>query len=220
MKAKDVAGKTVVITGKFTKVDRAGAEAALAQLGAKVTGSVSKNTDMLFAGDKAGSKLAKAERMGITTMTEIEMVKLLSEGGVGGEALAGADDKLAAKAAEEAAAGDIAAAVAELREFVRALHRRKDITIKCAEIGKKASKGRLAVLKASDLPEQVIELYAAMDGAHIEWSFIEPSGGGCMRIPVFSQWTRFTGDDDHYMNFGDDQEALLLDEITPEGGTW
>ena len=83
MKAKDVAGKTVVITGKFTKVDRAGAEAALAQLGAKVTGSVSKNTDMLFAGDKAGSKLKKAQELGIEVMGEAEFVEKLRQAGIG-----------------------------------------------------------------------------------------------------------------------------------------
>jgi DNA ligase (NAD+) len=57
----DVSGKTVCITGTFTDLDRATATAKLEALGAKVTGSVSKKTDILFAGEKAGSKLEKAE---------------------------------------------------------------------------------------------------------------------------------------------------------------
>jgi NAD-dependent DNA ligase len=69
----DVVGKTVCITGTFTEVDRADATAKLEALGAKVTSSVSKKTDMLFAGEKAGSKLEKAEELDIPVYGEAEL---------------------------------------------------------------------------------------------------------------------------------------------------
>lgn len=72
----DVAGKTVCITGTFADVDRAEATAKLEALGAKVTSSVSKKTDMLFAGEKAGSKLEKAEELDIPIYGEAELAAL------------------------------------------------------------------------------------------------------------------------------------------------
>lgn len=72
----DVAGKTVCITGTFEDVDRAEATAKLEALGAKVTSSVSKKTDMLFAGAKAGSKLEKAEELEIPVYGEAELAAL------------------------------------------------------------------------------------------------------------------------------------------------
>ena len=65
-----VAGKTIVITGTFETYDRSDLKAKLIALGAKVTGSVSKNTDILLAGDKAGSKLTKAEQLGVEVWDE------------------------------------------------------------------------------------------------------------------------------------------------------
>ncbi|HLT38072.1 MAG TPA: BRCT domain-containing protein [Enhygromyxa sp.] len=73
----DVSGKTVCITGTFSDLDRASATAKLEALGAKVTGSVSKKTDMLFAGAKAGSKLDKAEELDIPVYGEAELLVLL-----------------------------------------------------------------------------------------------------------------------------------------------
>ncbi len=73
-----LAGKTVVLTGTLSQLSRSDAKAALQQLGAKVTGSVSKNTDMLFAGENAGSKLAKAQELGIEIKTEQDLIDLLN----------------------------------------------------------------------------------------------------------------------------------------------
>lgn len=73
-----VAGKTIVITGTFEAYDRNDLKTKLTALGAKVTGSVSKNTDILCAGEKAGSKLTKAEQLGVEVWDEGTLHKHLS----------------------------------------------------------------------------------------------------------------------------------------------
>lgn len=63
-------GKTIVLTGSLSQFTRTTAKAKLIKLGAKVAGSVSKNTDMLVAGEKSGSKLTKAEKLGVEVRDE------------------------------------------------------------------------------------------------------------------------------------------------------
>lgn len=75
--ASEFAGKTVVLTGSLESMSRNEAGDKLRDLGANVTGSVSSKTDILIAGEKAGSKLAKAEKLGIRVMTETEMLRSL-----------------------------------------------------------------------------------------------------------------------------------------------
>ncbi|MBH0162875.1 NAD-dependent DNA ligase LigA [Fictibacillus sp. 26RED30] len=73
------AGKTVVLTGKLSILTRNDAKEKLERLGAKVTGSVSKNTDMLIAGEDAGSKLDKAKTLGIEVWDEQKLVDELNK---------------------------------------------------------------------------------------------------------------------------------------------
>jgi DNA ligase (NAD+) len=72
-----LAGKTYVITGTLESMSRSDAKQHLEELGAKVTGSVSKNTTAVIAGDKAGSKLTKAKDLGVEVLDEAVMLTLL-----------------------------------------------------------------------------------------------------------------------------------------------
>lgn len=72
-------GKTVVATGKLEHYTRDGIQMKLLELGAKPGSSVSKNTDYLIVGEKAGSKLAKAQQLGVKTLTEQEFEDMLAE---------------------------------------------------------------------------------------------------------------------------------------------
>jgi len=72
-----VAGKTFVLTGTFPSLSRDQAKDLLEKAGAKVAGSVSKKTDYVVAGTDAGSKLTKAEELGITVIDEQAMIALL-----------------------------------------------------------------------------------------------------------------------------------------------
>ena len=76
----DFAGKTVVLTGELESLDRRTATERLEALGAKVTGSVSKNTHLVIAGPGAGSKLAKATELGIEVWDEARLLRALGEG--------------------------------------------------------------------------------------------------------------------------------------------
>lgn len=71
-------GQTWVLTGTLNQLNRNDAKAQLQALGAKVAGSVSKNTDCLVAGEAAGSKLAKAQELGVKVIGEDELLALLA----------------------------------------------------------------------------------------------------------------------------------------------
>jgi len=77
-----LAGQTWVLTGSLTTLSRDEAKEKLQQLGAKVSGSVSKKTTCVVAGEAAGSKLAEAEKLGISILGEEALLALLAEHGV------------------------------------------------------------------------------------------------------------------------------------------
>lgn len=74
-----LAGQTFVLTGTLEQMDRSAAKAMLQSLGAKVAGSVSAKTSCVVAGEKAGSKLQKAEELGIKVLNEQQMMDLFIE---------------------------------------------------------------------------------------------------------------------------------------------
>jgi len=77
-----LAEQIFVLTGTLNQMGRAEAKTALQSLGAKVSGSVSKKTDYVVAGDKAGSKLTKAQDLGLSVLTEDDLVAVLAKHGV------------------------------------------------------------------------------------------------------------------------------------------
>ncbi|MEO0374629.1 MAG: NAD-dependent DNA ligase LigA, partial [Cyanobacteria bacterium P01_A01_bin.17] len=74
-----LSGKTFVITGTLPTLKRDEAKTLIQEAGGKVTGSVSKKTDYLVAGADAGSKLTKAEALGISLLTETQLLELLEQ---------------------------------------------------------------------------------------------------------------------------------------------
>ena len=73
------AGKTIVLTGKLSQLTRNEAKEKIESLGGNVAGSVSKKTDLVIAGEEAGSKLTKAEELGIDVWNEERLVEELSK---------------------------------------------------------------------------------------------------------------------------------------------
>ena len=73
------AGRTFVLTGTLESYERGALKDLLEDLGAKVTGSVSKNTDVVVVGESAGSKIDKARELGIETWDEPRLLKELKK---------------------------------------------------------------------------------------------------------------------------------------------
>ena len=79
-KHPELDGKRCVITGSFEAMSREAMKAALLERGALVVSSVSSKTDLVFAGDKAGSKLKKAQALGVRVVGEADFLTWLKEG--------------------------------------------------------------------------------------------------------------------------------------------
>ncbi len=75
------AGKPVVLTGSLARLSRDEAKAEMERRGGRVSGSVSRKTDLVVAGEDAGSKLKKAQELGVKVVGEEEFLKLLEAGG-------------------------------------------------------------------------------------------------------------------------------------------
>ncbi len=74
-----VAGKTFVVTGTLAKYSRDEIEELITQHGGRAASSVSKNTDYVVAGEKAGSKLDKAQQLGISVLSEEQFDQLFGK---------------------------------------------------------------------------------------------------------------------------------------------
>ncbi len=106
-----------------------------------------------------------------------------------------------------------------LRAFVTRFAKRSDVRVDALRLGDPTPPEALAPLRGA-IPTELFEFYAAMNGAHVEWAFVEPPGGGCLSIPTVSEWTRFATDDEQSTHFGRDRRAMLLDVLQPECATW
>ena len=73
----DFCGKTFVLTGTLSKYTRDEASSIIEKFGGKTSSSVSKKTDYVLAGEEAGSKLTKAESLGITIISEKEFEEMI-----------------------------------------------------------------------------------------------------------------------------------------------
>src|SRR5262249_36435730 len=80
VRGRRLTGKVFVVTGTLSRYGREEIEALIKKLGGKATGSVSKKTDYVVAGEKAGSKLAKAKELGVPVLSEEEFEKLIQRG--------------------------------------------------------------------------------------------------------------------------------------------
>ena len=114
-RTSELAGKTFVLTGTLPTMTRDEAKDRLLAVGAKVSGSVSKKTDFVVAGAEAGSKLAKAEQLGIRILDEAALLAMLEKAD-GGETAAApspepaerapSEEKEAPKESSESASGE------------------------------------------------------------------------------------------------------------------
>ena len=73
-----ISDKNIVFTGSLLKLSRDEAKHQAIQMGAKISSSVSKNTDYLIIGEKPGSKEKKAKELGISILTEEDWIKLIN----------------------------------------------------------------------------------------------------------------------------------------------
>ncbi len=145
----ELQGKKVVVTGVFAQLERSQVEAQLAARGARVIGSVSKNTDMLFVGTKPGSKLAAAKKLGIPMFSERDLIALL-----GGKAKPGKTDFLR-----------------RLERMLETLESHPDIQVVWSYVAPPASPATIASVEAKygALDPAITRFYSQCDGFAFLW---------------------------------------------------
>jgi BRCT domain type II-containing protein len=242
-KVSAFAGKIVVCTGTFATMKRSDAEKTLRDAGAEVNGSVSAKTNILIVGEDAGSKLAKAQKLGVQIMTEAEFVTAMQAAGAGGAALADADEKIAEqKAAADKKLGAAKSVIDDitkkqiarwgltlpklLQAWVKVFAKRKDLVITHNTGGAPAATGVLASMQVS-FPPWLIAFTAEQPPIHFTWAFKEDEeelegsslgafGGRINLVPAKNyRWHDKPADWD-WVDF---KAQTLFDELQAEGST-
>ncbi len=236
----DFTGKKIVLTGTFATMKRSVAKKVLTEAGAKVGSSVSKNTELLIHGSDAGSKLAKAQSLGIEIMTEAEMVVILNKAGAGSEELAGASDKIAAKAAAaEKAFAEVRGVIAKVHDqqieeytmtvgamlnvYLRLFEKRADVDVVRSRRDAPTPEKKLKSLLGT-VPDWLLAFYAECGGVELLWCFkgtqdegVEvASKGGQLNIRPLTKFRWWAGDGSEYEPWG---SQAMIDELQPEGST-
>ena len=230
-------GKTVVVTGTFA-TKRSEVEAALTAAGAKISGSVSKKTDLLVHGEDAGSKLAKAQGLGVAVMNEAEMNAALAGGASapsGGAAAAASASK--APAAAGASSEQIAAVHAEQRDkwgltlgellkcWVRVFAQRPDVFVRTNKLGPPAPAKVLDRL-APVLPAHALAFAAEIGKSEFCWilrdrkeemdSSSRGYNGGRLNLNGFAAFEWYPRPQDWVGTY---DSTYLIDELVQEGVT-
>lgn len=232
-------GKTIVLTGTFVTMKRNEAKQQLTEIGAKVTGSISKNTDILIHGDKAGSKLAKAKSLGVELMTEHEMVAVLTDAGAD---MGDAADQLAeADAAKNEQMKEVRATIAAanaafieqfgatpaqlLTLYFRVFEQRPDVVAFDKKIGAPASDGELQRWHG-EVPPELLALASELGEYEFNWVFKEheatrneySNGYNGGRIALFGlSRFRWYPIEDWQKEYEDFEADAMFDDFVAEG---
>ncbi|MFK7999586.1 MAG: pentapeptide repeat-containing protein [Polyangiales bacterium] len=178
-------GKKIVLTGTFATMKRSDAKKLLGDIGATVSGSISKNTDILIHGEKAGSKLSKAQALGVTVMTEAEMVAALAGDERVGDRLDDAGDQLAEKEAATATLMkpvlDIVTPLLDkqverwgatqaslLKSYIKVFAQRPDIVVRKQDWGR-PTPSRTLVRWAGQIAPDALALYHGVGPVRFVW---------------------------------------------------
>jgi hypothetical protein len=181
-------GKTVVLTGSLITMKRNEAEKLLVAAGATIGSGVTKTTDLLIYGDKAGSKLAAAKKLNVALMTEAEMVAILTKSSPAAQSSLGdAAKKIAEAEAEDkkrmaGVRADIDAANAEhlktcgmtvpqmLLKYLQVFIKRPDVFVTNNNHGRPAS-SKLLLRWHKDIPAEWLAFHSEIGSLHFGWIF-------------------------------------------------